>query len=174
MINGMRAVDPNSWASESFSYRDKSLFVGAIGTEFGLLPFLDARAELEGSRRKARFRSVPGSVQPNDASFGNEFDGEFSAVSGMANILFAPRTKLPFRPYVGGGADIARVKSDIRSIRDLNATGPCTHALPRPVRVDALGFDGRDTAFVWQLIGGVEAPLINNITAFADARYYKI
>ncbi|MHA7872690.1 MAG: outer membrane protein, partial [Hyphococcus sp.] len=173
VLNGMRAVDPNSWASESFSYTDKPLFGGSIGAEFELLPFLDARAELEGSRRKTRFRSASGSTRLNGASFGNEFDGEFSAISGIVNILFAPRVNLPFRPYVGGGVGVARIESNIRSTRT-NIGGGCLLALPGRTRVDALGFDSRDTSFVGQFIGGIEAPILSQLSVFADARYYKV
>jgi opacity protein-like surface antigen len=171
---GPRALDPGSWMSDSVSYKKKPLFGGAIGARFEFGPLMAFRAELEGSRRKNVIGDGLGQVRPASAggSLQSDFIGQFSATSGLANFYWEPHISRSVRPYVGGGVGVSRIRSNVRA-RNIAMSSVCPAAIPGTLLVDAVEFDGQDTSFVWQLIGGVEAPVAGKLSVFTDARYFK-
>lgn len=140
-------------------------FGGVIGHDFGML-----RVEGEVSFREAdagvlsssvRIPALTG-VSPDGLTGGapagvyRNAGGKVNALSGMVNALvdFGPDGGL--QGYVGGGAGLAKVKSNVWIAR----AGP--------------GFiRDSDSGFAWQLLAGVRAPLSDTIDVGIKYRFFN-
>lgn len=125
--------------------------IGAIGTTFGPI-----RGELEGSYRNNQVGGVD--------LFGAGFDGtgSTSALSGMANAYF-DLPLLFFRPYVGGGIGVTRLKAN-----DVSAYG----LPPVPPYTSLASIDASTTAFAYQLMAGIGFTFIPGLTTTIGYRWF--
>ena len=124
---------------------------GAIGTTFGPI-----RGEVEGSYRRNNVDGVD--------ALGVDFagTGNASALSGMANAYF-DLPLLIFRPYVGGGIGVTRLKANDISAYGLPPIGPIT----------SLGsVDASTTAFAYQLMAGLGLNFFPGFTTTIGYRWF--
>lgn len=170
-----RPVAPGSWPGDTIVYKKKPMFGGAIGARVTASPVMRFRIEAEGARRKILASEFLGIRRKAfDAFYAARFDSDVSVVSGMANILWAPDINDRLQPYIGGGVGVARVNSNTRDINIDRPPGDiCLHAFPQELHFFPKRFDGKDTVFSWQLIGGASTPITENISLFSEARYFR-
>lgn len=133
------------------AFDNGSLFGGAIGYELDV-PFGAFRIEGEFTRR----RSDIGGLVLDDVA--QTPIGDQNIIAGMGNIAFD--IELPvvwIEPYIGGGAGVARVNTEI---------------------ADALlTIDSTDTQLAYQVFGGVTFPIPSifvGVELFVEGRYFEI
>lgn len=90
--------------------------------------------------------SLAGDVFYNDSHF-NAAPGHLSSLSFMGDVIYHLDTNLPFGVY--GGAGVGAVRTAIRSP----------------------GVDDSGTVLGWQVLGGLDYPVSDNATMFAEYRY---
>lgn len=134
-------------------YDSGTIFLGALGYHFGpVLPVGGLRGEVELS-----FRDNDIDVHSVQALGGDQpgSTGEASTQALMGNLLLDFDTGTAFTPYVGGGIGYAW--------SDLEDYG--IEAVPEVL-------DDDDSAFAWQLIGGIGFALNQQATVTLDYRYF--
>lgn len=132
--------------------------VGYTADIFGFQP----RLELEGAYRRHDVDEFGFDFDGDDILADDEFgggDGNLEVASGLVNAWFDVPV-FGFRPYVGGGAGIAKVWANDISGNDTRLAGE--------------SFDDSDTAFAWQVGAGVGYDLTEDLTAFVDYRYFNV
>ena len=134
------------------SYGDFDFELGYVGSAaigynwFFPESFADVRVEVEGAYR---YNDI-------DEYDGVSADGQTEAFSAMLNGYLDFRTTLPFVPYVGFGIGATRVKHE-----DDGAGGTV------PV------IDDHDTVFAYQVMGGINFDLSDNLAVGAEYRFHE-
>ena len=133
---------------------------GVIGYDFGIF-----RAEAEVAYKSANvdgYRSslttpqvgAPGGFGP--AGTYPQTGGKTTALSFMVNAMLDFGDNDGIQGFVGGGAGVARVKSDSYALSQRGAF-----------------LDDSDTVFAWQAIAGVRAPITDNVDATLKYRFFN-
>ncbi|GEQ97655.1 outer surface protein [Iodidimonas gelatinilytica] len=128
---------------------------GAVGYRFDTFGFGNVRVEAELSYRENSIDNGFITSQP-----GALFTGDNSSMAGMA-VVYYDFTDISrrFVPYVGLGAGLAGVESDVYFT---NGTGGRTE------------FGGpTDTEFAWQAIVGMAIPITERFDFTVDGRFYS-
>lgn len=120
----------------------------AVTGAFGYAFENGIRTEAELGYRRNSLDHISGGGYGN--VFSGDVDGDVSAVSGMANIIYDYKTAGSIIPYVGGGIGAA----------DVN------------VNSDQLHVDASDLVFAYQFMGGVRFPLTKMVSLRAGYRFF--
>lgn len=134
---------------------------GAVGAQ---LPFkywsvFHPRLEVEVSY--ARLAVNEGSFNGGDQIFDGDQSTLFVFLNNYSDIRWTENQRLI--PYIGGGAGVAFVRSDVNYFPVGAATPGATFAV-----------NGRDTAFATHAAVGVSAPFSGGAEAFVEGRYTRI
>ncbi|GAK33295.1 P44/Msp2 family outer membrane protein [Iodidimonas nitroreducens] len=131
---------------------------GSIGYRLAGTPWGQFRLELDLSYRE---NSIDDGIITDEP--GLNFSGDNSSLAGMAVVLYDfTNISRRFIPYIGAGAGLAGVESDVYFTPE---------ASPNFQRTQ---FGGpTDTEFAWQAIIGVTMPLNKMFDLFVDGRYYS-
>jgi OOP family OmpA-OmpF porin len=144
---GLRAVE-NTSGDVTGSNLDAELgngayLSGAVGQHWG-----NWRGELEISSRGGQLDAL----LADGVDLGANGDG-LTSTALMANVFYDFASDGSFTPYIGAGIGMARVNADFQG------TGGT--------------IDGSDSSLAFQAIGGVSWSLSDNMSLFADMRYFK-
>jgi outer membrane protein OmpA-like peptidoglycan-associated protein len=124
-------------------------WVGALSV--GYATAIGVRTELEANYRWGN--KVDGDNDPTPGAWG----GKTRSLGFMSNLLYDINTGTPFTPYIGIGAGLARVKSEL----NFNTTGGSLRYL-----------SDEDWVFAYQGIAGVAYNVTSNLALTADYRYF--
>ena len=136
---------------------DDGTFGGALAFGVRVNNF---RFELEGnlhSKAKADYAHVPLTT----GEFQDEISQEIQAMGLLLNAYVDFDLGMSFKPYIGGGLGVGRLKSKLTSV-DPN---PAAH------RLEVYNQDTNKTNFIWQLGAGFSYPVQDNINLEAGYRY---
>lgn len=144
---GLRAVE-NTSGDVTGSKLDAELgnglyLSGALGQHWG-----NWRGELGISNRGGQLDALLG----DGVDLGASGDG-LTSTALMANVFYDFTSEGSFTPYVGVGIGMARVTADFQGAGGV--------------------IDGSDSSMAFQAIGGVSLSLSDNMSLFADMRYFK-
>lgn len=129
--------------TSTLNYDSGASFGGAVGYDYGDSPF---RAEIEFNYRSGDATDIP-------LAFGSQ--GDFASTSLMLNGYYVFETASAARPYVGLGLG-ALTEVDF----DIEGAG------------GAIEFNDRG-GVAYQAILGIEYPVSDRFTVFAEARYFS-
>lgn len=123
--------------------------IGALGYDLGN----GLRVEAELGRFKADSNRLvfPDATAPFDVV---DIDGDVTLTTGMINVWYDVGNFGDIKPFIGGGIGMA--KGEIDATFDLD---------------EATEISDSDTAFAWQVGGGLEVPLSTNMSMIASYRY---
>jgi OOP family OmpA-OmpF porin len=121
---------------------------GVVGLSAGYASAMGLRGEVEVDWRWRNKTDGFSNLAP-----GATMSGKTSSWAFMGNVLYDINTGTPFTPYIGAGAGIARVKSDVSSNFGYS-------------------FNDSDVVFAYQGIVGAAYNVTSNIAITADYRYF--
>jgi len=93
--------------------------------------------------------------------------GQFDVEPTIDSVMFNLVSRLPrgtFHPYVGGGIGVAVVSTDF------NFSGTTT--IGNSTFVGTTSADDRDTAFAWQILGGMDVDITDKFYVGINGRYF--
>ena len=148
------AIDDAATVDHDYGYD----FDAIIGYDFGAFR-LEAEvgyrgADIDGLVSTVGFPVTSGITQPGD--FSDIVAGETTALSFMVNGMLDFGDDDGIQGFIGGGAGVARVKTDLA------------------IRTDGDSLDDSDTGFAYQAIAGVRAPLTDNIDVGLKYRFFNV
>lgn len=138
-------------------YRNGFAVSGKVGYDWDGLRF-----ELEGAYNQAKLRRFGFNIDGQQllVQEGDLVTGNLNTASIMANGYWDILTHGTVRPFIGGGVGVAFVTSDRVGYSGFGA--------------DGIFLNQTDTAFAFQLMGGMRVKLTNHLLANVSYRYFDV